>query len=166
MNYQPYIAALALPGVVMSAAADTVQSETDAKFWEICSLNYYTCFLILNLTHSNADETAGKIEGSAERIGEILYSFPTSRSMRFGSKDVVEKVVRNIIEMMSMTPKIGKRFSSSQNDEVNFIFDKNERLRNAFEHYKEVNKRLWNRMDFSDEENKRYSDFMRSEFSR
>lgn len=166
MNYQPYIAALALPGVVMSAAADTVQSVTDAKFWEICCLNYYTCFLILNLTHSNADETAGKIEGCAERIGEILYSFPTSRSMRFGSKEVVEKVVRNMIEMGSMISKIGERISPSQNDEINSIFNKNERLRKAFEHYKEVNKRLWKRMDFSDEEYKRYSDLMKSELSR
>lgn len=166
MNYRPYIAALAVPGMVLCAAADSVQSETDAKFWEICSLNYYVCFLILNLTHSNADETAGKIEGCAERIGGILYSFPTSSSMRFGSKEVVEKVVRNTIEMMSMIPKIGKRFSLPQKDEVNSIFEKNERLRKAFEHYKEVNKRLWKRMDFSDEEYKRYSDLMKSELSR
>ena len=162
MNYHPYIAALAVPGVVLCVGACSVQNETDAKLLEMCNLNYTISALLMNVNHSNVEETINRMEEQVSRFEEILNSFTSRGQVLSGSKKVAKQMFENQMEMVRLAESISEERSA----EIDAIVEGNPRLNRIMERYDAANMQFLERMKFSDVEMKRLENMLEGAISR
>ena len=162
MNYHPYIAALAVPGVVLCVGACSAQNETDAKFLEMSNLNYTICALLMNVNHSNVVETTNRMEEQVSRFEEILNSFTSLGQVLSGSKKVAKRMFENQMEMIRLAESISEERSA----EIEAVIQGNPRLNKIMERYDAANVQFMERMKFSDAEMKRLENMLEGSLSR
>lgn len=149
MNYQPYIAALALPGVVMSVDSCTErQNEAEVKLAEINHLSRSIFAILLHVNQENAEESVTRIEEYVARYEEVLGSFSSRSSFLSAGKKARNSVFQTQLEIMKETESI----SEERDAEIAAIMEANTRLKSALERYETANLRMFERMKLSEKE--------------
>lgn len=152
MNYHPYIAALAVPGVVMSAGSCTErQNEAELKLAEINHLARSIFAVLFRLNQENEEESVTKIEEYVARYEEVMGSFSSRSSILSAGRKARNSVIQTQLEIMQEAESI----SDERDAEIAAIMEENARLKSALDRYEAANLRAFERMKLSEEEIKK-----------